>query len=48
MLVKGEKGNNLLEIIPLDERQVDKLYSLVNHALGIVKMGEDYLLGWTK
>lgn len=46
MIVKDAKGNELLEIIRVDEERAEKLYSPVNHALVVVKIGEEYLMGW--
>lgn len=48
MLVRDKKGNELLEIIALKECKANELYSPVTHALGVVKVGDDYLLGWNK
>ena len=46
MLVKDKKGNELLEIIPVEEALADAQYKPITHALLIVKLGKDYLLGW--
>lgn len=46
MLVKDARGNELLEIIKVDEEQAMKLYGPVTHALMVVKVEEEYLLGW--
>lgn len=46
MIVKDERGNELLEIIKVDEKEVDVKFSPVNHALVVVKIGDDYLMGW--
>ena len=46
MIVKNSNGTELLEIIPVDESEAVKLYSPVTHALIVVKVGEEYLLGW--
>lgn len=48
MIVRDEKGNELLEMIPVEESQADQLYQPITHALGIVKLGDDYLLGWNQ
>jgi len=48
MIIKDVKGNELLEIIRVEEVQAEKLYQPVNHALVVVKIGDDYLLGWNK
>lgn len=46
MLVKDERGNELLEILQVEEGEIDKLYHPVTHALLVVKIGQDYLMGW--
>ena len=48
MLIKDAKGNELLEIIPVAEEQAAQLYAPVNHALVVVKIGGEYLMGWNK
>lgn len=48
MLIRDERGNELLEIIPVAEEQAMERYTPVNHALVVVKIGEEYLLGWNK
>lgn len=48
MIIKDAKGNELLEIIKVEELQAMELYQPVNHALVVVKVGDDYLLGWNK
>jgi 8-oxo-dGTP diphosphatase len=46
MLVKDAKGNELLEIISVDENTAQAKYSPVSHALAVIKFGNDYLMGW--
>lgn len=46
MIIKDARGNEFLEMIYVDENSVDKEYSPVNHALVVVKIGDDYLMGW--
>lgn len=46
MIIKDRKGNELLEIIPVEEMQAEQIYTPVNHALLVVKIGEEYLMGW--
>lgn len=46
MIVKDDKGNELLELIDVDENQAEKLYHPVNHALVVVRVGKEYLMGW--
>lgn len=36
----------MLEIIDVEEKEAELLYHPVNHALAVVKVGNDYLLGW--
>ena len=48
MIVKDSKGNELLEIIQVEEELAEQQYSPVNHSLAVVKVGDDYLLGWNK
>lgn len=48
MIVKDAKDNKLLDIIDCSEEQVDAEYTPVNHCLAVVKIGDDYLLGWNK
>lgn len=46
MLVKDARGNELLEVIRVEEEQAMKRYQQVTHALVVVKVEDDYLLGW--
>lgn len=46
MLVKDARGNELLEVIAVDEAQAMQVYQPVTHALVVVKVDEEYLLGW--
>ncbi|MFQ9514766.1 MAG: NUDIX hydrolase [Eubacterium sp.] len=46
MIIKDARGNEFLEMIYVDETQADKEYHPVNHALAVVKVGNDYLMGW--
>ena len=48
MLVRDGKGNELLEVIEVSEEEAMKNYAPVNHALLVVKIGEEYLLGFNK
>lgn len=48
MIVKDLKGNELLEMIDVEEAEVETSYDNVTHALVVVKVGEEYLLGWNK
>lgn len=46
MIVKDNKGNELLEIINVEEAEAEKLYKPINYALVVVKIGSEYLMGW--
>ncbi len=46
MIIKDSIGNELLDIIKLDEVQAEAEYNNITHALAVVKIGNDYLLGW--
>lgn len=48
MLVKDDKGNELLAVLQVEEEMVEQKYAPVNHALVVVKVGDDYLLGWNR
>ena len=48
MIVKDYRGNELLEIISVEEEKADTKYEPINHCLAVVKVGSDYLLGWNK
>ena len=48
MLVKDSRGNELLEVIEISEEDAMKIYAPVNHALLVVKIGNEYLLGFNK
>lgn len=48
MLVADDKGNELLDIINIAEESADKQYEPVNHCLAVVKIENDYLMGWNK
>lgn len=45
MIAKDKRGNELLEIIFIDEDVVDN-YKPLTHSLAVVKMGADYLMGY--
>lgn len=45
MIAKDENGDELIDILKISEAEIGD-YSPVNHALLIVKMGDNYLLGW--
>lgn len=46
MIVKDTKGNRLLDVINVAEEQAERQYSPVKHTLAVVKIGDEYLLGW--
>ena len=48
MIVRDDRGNELLEIISVEEEKADAKYEPINHCLAVVKVGSDYLLGWNK
>lgn len=48
MIVKDDKGNEFLEFISIDEKKADKQYEPITHCLAVVKIGDDYLMGWNK
>jgi ADP-ribose pyrophosphatase len=48
MIVKDGKGNELIAVINVNEERADEEYSPVNHCLAVVKIGDDYLMGWNR
>ena len=48
MVVADAKGNELLNIVYVDEENADKEYRPINHCLVVVKIGNHYLMGWNK
>ena len=46
MILKDDRGNELLGIISCDEARAEWGYSPITHCLLVVKLGDDYLLGW--
>lgn len=48
LIVKDDRGNELLEIIRVEEEEADTKFQPINHCLAVVKVGSDYLLGWNK
>lgn len=48
MIVSDSRGNELLDIIAADEQSADRQYEPVNHCLAVVKIENDYLMGWNK
>lgn len=48
MIVKDCKGNELVEILDIDENNAMEQYAPVTHCLAVVMVGDDYLLGWNR
>lgn len=48
LIIKDDRGNELLEIISVEEEKADTKYEPINHCLAVVKIGSDYLLGWNR
>jgi 8-oxo-dGTP diphosphatase len=48
MIIKDDNGNELLELIQDNENEVDEKYNPITHCLAVVKLGNDYLMGWNK
>lgn len=46
MILKDDRGNELLDIIACDETNADSKYAPITHCLLVVKIGNDYLMGW--
>lgn len=46
MIVKDAHGNEFLEMIYIDEAEAERIYENITHSLVVVKMGEEYLMGW--
>ena len=38
MIIRDEKGNELLDILKVDELQAEKLYTPITHTLVIIRM----------
>ncbi|MDE6221359.1 MAG: NUDIX domain-containing protein [Lachnospiraceae bacterium] len=48
MMIKDSRGNELVEILAIDENAVIGQYAPVTHCLAVVIVGSDYLLGWNR
>lgn len=48
MIVVDSKGNEFLDIINVSEESADNQYEPINHCLAVVKIENDYLMGWNK
>ena len=46
MIVKDARGNEFLEFLYIDESEADLIYENITHALVVVKIGNEYLMGW--
>lgn len=48
MIIKDSNGNELVELITVDEKIAMDGYFPVTHCLAVVMIDHDYLLGWNK
>lgn len=48
MILMDSKGNELVEILDIDEHSAMGQYAPVTHCLAVVMAGDDYLLGWNR
>jgi 8-oxo-dGTP diphosphatase len=48
MIFKARNGAEIIEKINIDEENAVRRFPALNHALVVVKMDDDYLLGWHK
>lgn len=46
MILKDDRGNELLDFIVCGEDRADLSYRPVTHCLLVVRVGNDYLMGW--
>ena len=46
MIVKDVHGNEFLEFINIDESEAELVYENITHSLVVVKIGNEYLMGW--
>lgn len=44
MIIIDDKGNELLDIISVAEKNAEEQYKPINHCLSVVKVGDDYLI----
>lgn len=47
-LISLDSGREDLTVLKVDEAQAEELYEPITHALVVVKIGEEYLMGWNK
>ncbi len=48
MIIIDGKGNELLDILEVNEESADKQYEPITHCLAVVKIENDYLMGWNR
>lgn len=48
MILKDNRGNELVKIIDIEENSAMAEYAPVTHCLAVVMVGNNYLLGWNK
>ena len=48
MIIKDSNGNEILAVLDVPEETEEQQCSPITHALLVVKIGEEYLLGWNK
>lgn len=48
MILKAQNGAEIIEKINIDENEAIRKFSNLNYSLVVVKIEEDYLLGWHK
>lgn len=48
MIVKDIEGNELVEIIDIDEQAASERFAPITHYLIVMMVGDEYLLGWNK
>lgn len=48
MIIKDSRGNELVEILDIEEGGAMEQYAPVTHCLAVVMVGGDYLLGWNR
>ena len=46
MIVKDARGNEFLELINITESEAERVYENITHSLVVVKIGDEYLMGW--
>jgi len=48
MIVVDNRGNEFLDFIPVDETNAEGQYEPITHCLAVVKIEDEYLMGWNK